>query len=174
MAAFSSLVRAGDLKGASGKRVRNVVNIGIGGSDLGPVMAYEALRHYSDRDMTFRFVSNVDGTDFVEAVRDLAPDETLFVICSKTFTTSETLANARAARQWCLEALGDRAAVVSATGTGATAGAAALVMLTATAPGRSSISTYWRTRIGAPGHSTFSSSSYMGSYSAVSLVTRNW
>jgi len=111
MAAFSSLVRAGEWKGASGKRVRNVVNIGIGGSDLGPVMAYEALRYYSDRDMTFRFVSNIDGTDFVEAVRDLAADETLFVICSKTFTTSETLANARAARQWCLEALGDRAAV---------------------------------------------------------------
>ena len=111
MAAFSSLVRAGEWKGASGKRVRNVINIGIGGSDLGPVMAYEALRYYSDRDMTFRFVSNIDGTDFVEAVRDLAADETLFIICSKTFTTSETLANARAARQWCLDALGDWAAV---------------------------------------------------------------
>ncbi len=110
MAAFSSLVRSGEWKGHSGKRIRNVVNIGIGGSDLGPVMAYEALRHYSDRDMTFRFVSNIDGTDFVEAVRDLAPDETLFVICSKTFTTSETLANAHAARRWCLDALGDRAA----------------------------------------------------------------
>ena len=111
MAAFSSLVRAGEWKGASGKRVRNVINIGIGGSDLGPVMAYEALRYYSDRDMTFRFVSNIDGTDFVEAVRDLEAEETLFVICSKTFTTSETLANARAARQWCREALGDWAAV---------------------------------------------------------------
>ena len=111
MAAFTSLVRSGKWKGHSGKRIRNVINIGIGGSDLGPVMAYEALRHYSDREMTFRFVSNIDGTDFIEAVRDLQPDETLFVICSKTFTTSETLANARAARQWCRNALGDDAAI---------------------------------------------------------------
>ncbi len=111
MAAFADRVRGGESKGASGKRIRNVINIGIGGSDLGPVMAYEALRHYSDRDITFRFVSNVDGTDFVEAVRDLEPDETLFVVCSKTFTTSETLSNARAARAWCLNALGDQAAI---------------------------------------------------------------
>ncbi|HEY5060020.1 MAG TPA: glucose-6-phosphate isomerase, partial [Gemmatimonadaceae bacterium] len=90
---------------------RNVINIGIGGSDLGPVMAYEALRHYARRDMTFRFVSNVDGTDFVEAVSDLDPAETLFVICSKTFTTLETLTNARAARAWALEALSDETAV---------------------------------------------------------------
>ena len=111
MAAFTSLVRSGEWTGQSGKRIRNVINIGIGGSDLGPVMAYEALRHYSERDMTFRFVSNIDGTDFMEAVRDLQADETLFVICSKTFTTSETLANARAARQWCRNALGDDAAI---------------------------------------------------------------
>ena len=94
-------------RGHTGKRIRNVVNIGIGGSDLGPVMAYEALRHYSQRDMTFRFVSNVDGTDFVEATRDLDPAETLFIVCSKTFTTLETLTNAHAARAWCLRALGD-------------------------------------------------------------------
>jgi glucose-6-phosphate isomerase len=111
MAAFADRVRKGDWKGHSGKRIRNVVNIGIGGSDLGPVMAYEALRHYSRRDMTFRFVSNVDGTDFVESVQDLKADETLFVICSKTFTTLETLTNARAARAWCLDALGDEKAV---------------------------------------------------------------
>ncbi|HXL83172.1 MAG TPA: glucose-6-phosphate isomerase, partial [Casimicrobiaceae bacterium] len=92
-------------------RIRNVINIGIGGSDLGPVMAYEALRHYSRRDMTFRFVSNVDGTDFSESVRDLEPAETLFIICSKTFTTLETLTNARAARGWCLRGLGDQKAV---------------------------------------------------------------
>ena len=111
MAAFSSLVRSGEWKGATGKPIRNVVNIGIGGSDLGPVMAYEALRYYSAREMTFRFVSNIDGTDFVEAVRDLDAAETLFVICSKTFTTQETLANARAARQWCRDALVDKGAI---------------------------------------------------------------
>ena len=92
-------------------RIRNVINIGIGGSDLGPVMAYEALRHYSRRDMTFRFVSNVDGTDFVEATRDLDPEETLFIICSKTFTTLETLTNAHTARAWSLRKLGDERAV---------------------------------------------------------------
>ncbi len=111
MAAFAARVRGGEWTGYSGKRIRNVVNVGIGGSDLGPVMAYEALRHYSQRDMTFRFVSNVDGTDFAEAVRDLDAAETLFVICSKTFTTLETLTNARAARAWCLQALGDDKAV---------------------------------------------------------------
>ncbi|MEO7324780.1 MAG: glucose-6-phosphate isomerase [Dokdonella sp.] len=106
MAAFSERVRSGAWLGHSGKPIRNVINIGIGGSDLGPVMAYEALRHHSRRDMTFRFVSNVDGTDFVEATRDLDPAETLFVICSKTFTTLETLTNAHAARDWCLRGLG--------------------------------------------------------------------
>jgi glucose-6-phosphate isomerase len=111
MAAFSERVRSGAWTGHGGKRIRNVVNIGIGGSDLGPVMAYEALRHYSRRDMTFRFVSNVDGTDFAEAVQGLDPGETLFVVCSKTFTTLETLTNARAARTWCLQALGDESAV---------------------------------------------------------------
>ncbi|HYM47981.1 MAG TPA: glucose-6-phosphate isomerase, partial [Burkholderiaceae bacterium] len=111
MAAFTERVRTGDWKGFTGKRIRNVVNIGIGGSDLGPVMAYEALRYYSQRDMTFRFVSNIDGTDFIEAARDLKPDETLFVVCSKTFTTLETLTNARAARRWCLDALGDKMAI---------------------------------------------------------------
>ena len=111
MAAFSERVRSGDWTGHSGKRIRNVVNIGIGGSDLGPVMAYEALRHYSQRDMTFRFVSNVDGTDLSEATRDLDPDETLFIISSKTFTTLETLTNAHAARAWCLRGLGDESAI---------------------------------------------------------------
>jgi len=111
MAAFCERVRSGAWTGHGGKRIRNVINIGIGGSDLGPVMAYEALRHYSQRDMIFRFVSNVDGTDFVEAVHDLEPDETLFVICSKTFTTLETLTNARAARAWCLSGVGDEKAV---------------------------------------------------------------
>ena len=101
----------GQWLGHTGRPIRNVVNIGIGGSDLGPVMAYEALRHYSRRDMTFRFVSNVDGTDFVEATRDLDPEETLFVICSKTFTTQETLTNAHAARAWTLAKLGDERAV---------------------------------------------------------------
>jgi glucose-6-phosphate isomerase len=111
MSVFAERVRAGEWRGATGKPVRNVVNIGIGGSDLGPAMAYEALRHYSRRDMTFRFVSNVDGTDFVEATRDLDPAETLFIVSSKTFTTLETMANARSAREWLLVALGDDAAV---------------------------------------------------------------
>ena len=102
MADFSNRVRQGDWKGQTGKRIRNVINIGIGGSDLGPVMAYEALKHYSDRAMTFRFVSNVDGTDFAEAVRDLDPTETLFIVSSKTFTTLETMTNARTAREWLL------------------------------------------------------------------------
>lgn len=107
MAAFTARVHSGAWTGHTGRRIRNVVSIGIGGSDLGPVMAYEALRHYSQRGMTFRFVSNVDGTDFVEATRDLDPAETLFIVCSKTFTTLETLANARAARAWCLQGLGE-------------------------------------------------------------------
>jgi glucose-6-phosphate isomerase len=111
MAVFADRVRAGEWKGATGKPIRNVVNIGIGGSDLGPAMAYEALRHYSRRDMTFRFVSNVDGTDFVEATRDLDPAETLFIVSSKTFTTLETMTNARSAKRWLLAALADRAAV---------------------------------------------------------------
>jgi glucose-6-phosphate isomerase len=109
MRAFADRVRSGEWKGQTGKRIRNVVNIGIGGSDLGPVMAYEALRHYSDRDMTFRFVSNVDATDFVEATRDLAADETLFIISSKTFGTLETLTNATSARDWVADQLGDEA-----------------------------------------------------------------
>ncbi|HEX4008751.1 MAG TPA: glucose-6-phosphate isomerase [Solirubrobacteraceae bacterium] len=111
MSAFADRVRSGEWKGHTGKAIRNVVNIGIGGSDLGPVMAYEALRHYSRRDMTFRLVSNVDSTDFVEATRDLAPEETLFIISSKTFTTLETMTNARSAREWALAALGDESAV---------------------------------------------------------------
>ncbi len=111
MEAFTGRVHRGEWKGHTGKRICNVVNIGIGGSDLGPVMAYEALRHYSRREMAFRFVSNIDGADFTEAVRDLDPAETLFIICSKTFTTQETLANARAARAWCLHALGDETAI---------------------------------------------------------------
>ena len=106
MAAFSDRVRGGEWKGHTGKRIRNVINVGIGGSDLGPVMAYEALRHYSQRDMTFRFVSNVDGTDFVEAVYGLDPAETLFIISSKTFTTLETMTNAHTARDWALAGLG--------------------------------------------------------------------
>ena len=106
MADFSDRVRNGAWKGHTGKRIRNVVNIGIGGSDLGPVMAYEALRHYSERSMTFRFVSNVDGTDFAEAVRDLDPSETLFIVSSKTFTTMETMTNARTAREWSVNGLG--------------------------------------------------------------------
>jgi len=106
MAEFAGRVRAGEWKGFTGKPIRNVVNIGIGGSDLGPVMAYEALRHYSQRDLTFRFVSNVDGTDFVEAVRDLDAEETLFLVASKTFTTLETMTNANSARKWTLDALG--------------------------------------------------------------------
>jgi glucose-6-phosphate isomerase len=106
MAQFSDRVRSGDWKGHTGARIRNVINIGIGGSDLGPVMAYEALRHYSDRAMTFRFVSNVDSTDFAEAVRDLDPPETLFIVSSKTFTTLETMTNAHSARSWALAGLG--------------------------------------------------------------------
>jgi glucose-6-phosphate isomerase len=106
MATFANRVRSGEWKGQTGKRIRNVINVGIGGSDLGPVMAYEALKHYSDRAMTFRFVSNVDGTDFAEAVRDLDPSETLFIISSKTFTTLETMTNAHTARDWSLAGLG--------------------------------------------------------------------
>ncbi len=111
MAAFAARVRDGSWRGHGGKRICNVINIGIGGSDLGPAMAYEALRHYSDRALTLRFVSNVDGTDFVEATRDLDAAETLFIISSKTFTTLETLTNAHAARRWILDALGDEKAV---------------------------------------------------------------
>ena len=112
MADFRDRVRSGDWKGHTGKRIRNVINIGIGGSDLGPVMAYEALRHYSERNMTFRFVSNIDGTDFAEAVRDLDPSETLFIVSSKTFTTLETMTNAHTARDWALAGLGgDKEAV---------------------------------------------------------------
>jgi glucose-6-phosphate isomerase len=108
MADFSNRVRSGDWTGHTGKRIRNVVNIGIGGSDLGPVMAYEALKHFSDRSLTFRFVSNVDGTDFVEATRDLDPAETLFIVSSKTFTTLETMTNAQSAREWSLRGLGEQ------------------------------------------------------------------
>jgi glucose-6-phosphate isomerase len=106
MADFSNHVRSGTWKGYTGKRIRNIVNIGIGGSDLGPVMAYEALKHYSDRAMTFRFVSSIDGTDFAEATRDLDPAETLFIVSSKTFTTLETMTNAHTAREWLLKGLG--------------------------------------------------------------------
>jgi glucose-6-phosphate isomerase len=106
MAAFASRVRSGEWKGHTGKRIRNVINIGIGGSDLGPVMAYEALRHYGDRSLTFRFVSNVDGIDLVEATRDFDPAETLFIVSSKTFTTLETMTNAQSARDWSLRGLG--------------------------------------------------------------------
>ena len=106
MAQFSNRVRSEEWKGHTGKRIRNVINVGIGGSDLGPVMAYEALKHYSDRAMTFRFVSNVDGTDFAEAVQDLDPSETLFVISSKTFTTLETMTNAHTARDWSMKSFG--------------------------------------------------------------------
>ena len=112
MADFSDRLRGGDWRGHTGKRIRNVVNIGIGGSDLGPVMAYEALKHYSQRDMTFRFVSNVDGTDFAEAVQDLVAEETLFIVSSKTFTTLETMTNAHTARDWFLAGLkGDEASI---------------------------------------------------------------
>lgn len=111
MASFSGRVRSGEWKGHTGKPIRSVVNIGIGGSDLGPVMAYEALRHYSNRELAFRFVSNVDGTDFAETVRDLDPAQTLFIVASKTFTTQETMANAGAARGWLLESLGEESAV---------------------------------------------------------------
>ena len=106
MAVFSDRIRSGEWKGHTGKRIKNIVNIGIGGSDLGPVMAYEALRHYTDRSLTFRFVSNVDGTDFAEATHDLDPSETLFIISSKTFTTVETMSNASTAREWLLRGLG--------------------------------------------------------------------
>src|SRR5271166_5590543 len=106
MTDFSNRVRSGTWKGHTGKRIRNVINIGIGGSDLGPVMAYEALKHYSDRAMPFRCVSNIDGTDLVEAIRDLDPAETLFIVSSKTFTTLETMTNAQSARDWSLRGLG--------------------------------------------------------------------
>ncbi len=113
MTEFSDRVRSGQWTGHSGKRIVNVVNIGIGGSDLGPVMAYEALKHYSDRSLTFRFVSNVDGTDFAEAVRDLDPEETLFIVASKTFTTQETMTNAQSARDWSIAAFGGDTASVA-------------------------------------------------------------
>jgi glucose-6-phosphate isomerase len=106
MAGFANRVRSGEWKGHTGKRIRNVINVGIGGSDLGPVMAYEALKYYSDRNLTFRFVSNIDSTDFAEAVQDLDPSETLFIISSKTFTTLETMTNAQTAREWSLAGLG--------------------------------------------------------------------
>jgi len=111
MAAFSLQIRSGKWRGYTGKRIRNIINIGIGGSDLGPVMAYEALRYYNQRDLTFRFISNVDGSDFEEATRDLDPEETLFIVCSKTFTTLETLTNAHSARAWSLRKLGDERAI---------------------------------------------------------------
>src|SRR5215469_7517490 len=111
MADFSNRVRSGAWTGYTGKRIRNIINIGIGGSDLGPDMAYEALKYYSDRSLTVRFVSNIDSTQFVEATRDLDPAETLFIVCSKTFTTLETLTNARSAREWCVRALGSEQAV---------------------------------------------------------------
>jgi glucose-6-phosphate isomerase len=113
MGEFSNRVRSGEWKGHSGKRIKNVINIGIGGSDLGPVMAYEALKHYSERAMTFRFISNVDGIDFVEATRDLDPAETLFIVSSKTFTTLETMTNAQSARDWLLKGLGGEAKAVA-------------------------------------------------------------
>jgi len=113
MAAFSNRIRSGEWKGHTGKRIRNIVNIGIGGSDLGPVMAFEALRYYTDRTMTFRFVSNIDGTDFAEAVRDLDPSETLFIVSSKTFTTLETMTNAQTARNWLVQGLGGEQAAVA-------------------------------------------------------------
>ena len=113
MAGFAHRVRSGEWKGHTGKRIKNVVNIGIGGSDLGPVMAYEALKYYSERTMTFRFVSNVDGTDFAEAVRDLQADETLFIVSSKTFTTLETMTNANTARAWSIAGLGGDGASVA-------------------------------------------------------------
>jgi glucose-6-phosphate isomerase len=113
MREFSERVRSGEFRGYTGKRIRNVINVGIGGSDLGPVMAYEALKHYCTRDITFRFVSNVDSTDFVEATRDLSPDETLFIISSKTFGTLETLTNARSARDWVVNSLGSEDAVAN-------------------------------------------------------------
>lgn len=111
MTDFCNRVRKGDWKGHTGKPIRNIINIGIGGSDLGPVMAYEALKHYSDRNLTFRFISNVDGTDFAEATHDLNPEETLFIVSSKTFTTQETMTNANTAREWTLKALKDEQAI---------------------------------------------------------------
>ncbi|MGH7977072.1 MAG: glucose-6-phosphate isomerase, partial [Limisphaerales bacterium] len=113
MAAFSNRVRSGDWKGFTGKRIKNIINVGIGGSDLGPVMAYEALKHYSERSLNFRFVSNVDGIDFVEATRDLDPAETLFIISSKTFTTLETMTNAQSARDWLLKKFGGNVKAVA-------------------------------------------------------------
>ena len=113
MADFSNRVRSGDWKGHTGKRIRNVVNIGIGGSDLGPVMAYEALKYYSDRELTFRFVSNIDGSDFAEAVRDIEAEETLFIISSKTFTTLETMTNAHTARAWALDRFGGQESAIA-------------------------------------------------------------
>jgi glucose-6-phosphate isomerase len=113
MRAFADRVRGGEWRGHTGEPIRNVVNIGIGGSDLGPVMAYEALRHYSDRERVFRFVSNVDGTDFAEATRDLDPAQTLFIVSSKTFTTLETMTNARTAREWALAGLGGDTSAVA-------------------------------------------------------------
>jgi glucose-6-phosphate isomerase len=111
MSAFSEKIRSGEWKGHTGKRIKNIVNIGIGGSDLGPVMAYEALKHYSQRDLTLRFVSNIDGTDFAESTQDLDPEETLFIVASKTFTTLETMTNAGTARAWALAKLGDEKAI---------------------------------------------------------------
>src|SRR2546423_1042201 len=113
MATFSNRIRSGEWVGHTGKRIRNIINIGIGGSDLGPVMAYEALRYYTDRRLTFRFVSNIDGTDFVEATRDLDPAETLFIVSSKTFTTLETMTNAESARDWLLNGLGGQKVAVA-------------------------------------------------------------
>src|SRR3981189_1032548 len=113
MSIFADRVRSGEWKGHTGKRIRNIINVGIGGSDLGPGMAYEALKNYNDRAMTFRFVSNVDGTDFVEATRDLDPAETLFIISSKTFTTLETMTNAQSARDWSLREFGGDAKAVA-------------------------------------------------------------
>jgi glucose-6-phosphate isomerase len=113
LAAFSNRIRSGEWKGFTGKPIKNIINVGIGGSDLGPVMAYEALKHYSQRDLVFRFVSNVDGIDFVEATRDLNPAETLFIISSKTFTTLETMTNAQSARDWLLAGLGGNKAAVA-------------------------------------------------------------
>ncbi|MGC9941219.1 MAG: glucose-6-phosphate isomerase, partial [Verrucomicrobiota bacterium] len=113
LAAFSDRIRSGEWKGFTGKPIKNIINVGIGGSDLGPVMAYEALKHYSQRGLVFRFVSNVDGIDFVEATRDLDPAETLFIISSKTFTTLETMTNAQSAREWLLKGLGGKQAAVA-------------------------------------------------------------
>ncbi len=113
MTDFSDRIRSGEWKGYTGKRIRNIINIGIGGSDLGPVMAYEALKHYSERSLTHRFVSNVDSIDFAEAIRDLDPGETLFIVSSKTFTTLETMINAQSARDWLLKELGGDATAMT-------------------------------------------------------------